>query len=182
MKVALLDRDGVLNEDRADYVKHPGELKLLPRVGEACARLNGAGIKVAIVSNQGGVGKGVFSEDMLRQINAKLMDELKRNGGGRIDLLLTCNEPPWSEHERRKPKPGMLREALSHFRATPGEAFMVGDQLRDLQAAHAVGVRRILVRSGKGADLQAKGLPQDILPVSVYDDLYAAVVAVLSES
>jgi len=182
MKVALLDRDGVLNEDRADYVKHPGELKLLARVGEACAKLNGAGVKVAIVSNQGGVGKGVFSADMLRQINAMLMDELKRDGGGRIDLLLTCNEPPWSDHPRRKPNPGMLREALAHFRATPDEAFMVGDQLRDLQAARAAGVKRVLVRTGKGADLQAKGLPEDILPVSVYDDLYAAVVAVLSES
>lgn len=180
MKVALLDRDGVLNEDRADYVKHPGELKLIPRVGEACAKLNAAGIKIAIVSNQGGVGKGVFSEEMLRQINARLLDELRRDGG-RIDLLLTCNEPPWSDHERRKPRPGMLREALTHFRASPDQAFMVGDQLRDLQAARAAGVRRILVRTGKGADLQAKGLPQDILPVSVYDDLYAAVVAVLSE-
>jgi D-glycero-D-manno-heptose 1,7-bisphosphate phosphatase len=180
MKVALLDRDGVLNEDRADYVKHPGELKLIPRVGEACAKLNEAGIKIAIVSNQGGVGKGVFSEEMLRQINARLLDELRRDGG-RIDLLLTCNEPPWSDHERRKPRPGMLREALTHFRASPDQAFMVGDQLRDLQAARAAGVRRILVRTGKGADLQAKGLPQDILPVSVYDDLYAAVVAVLSE-
>jgi D-glycero-D-manno-heptose 1,7-bisphosphate phosphatase len=180
MKVALLDRDGVLNEDRADYVKHPGELKLIPRVGEACAKLNAAGIKVAIVSNQGGVGKGVFSEDMLQQINAKLLDELRREGG-RIDLFLTCNVAPWVDHERRKPRPGMLREALTHFRASPDDAFMVGDQLRDLQAARAAGVRRVLVRTGKGADLQAKGLPEDILPVSVYDDLHAAVVAVLSE-
>ncbi|MEQ1755944.1 MAG: HAD-IIIA family hydrolase [Micropepsaceae bacterium] len=180
MKLALLDRDGVLNEDRTDYVKHPGELVLIPRAAEACARLNSANIKVAIVSNQGGVGKGVFSQEMLNQIHGKLHDELKK-AGAKIDLLLTCTEPPWSDHERRKPGPGMLREALTHFRTTPQDAFMVGDQLRDLQAAKALNIRRLLVRTGKGADLQAKGLPDDILPVSVYDDLYAAVEAVLRE-
>lgn len=181
MKLVLLDRDGVLNQDRHDYVKTPEELVMIPRVAQACARLNAAGIKVAIVSNQGGVGKGIFSADMLDKIHQKLRHELK-SGGGHIDLLLTCNEPPWSEHERRKPRPGMLKEAMAHFRIPPHDCVMIGDQLRDLQAAHAAGVRRVLVRSGKGAELQAKGLPDDILPVSVYDDLFGAVEALLSES
>ena len=180
MRLALLDRDGVLNQDRADYVKNPGELMLVPRAAEACAKLNRANIKVAIVSNQAGVGKGIFSDKMLEQIHDKLRLEL-RKAEAHIDLLLTCTALPWSEDSRRKPKPGMLREALDHFRVPPGEAFMVGDQLTDLQAAHAAGVARLLVRTGKGADLQAKGVPDDILPVSVYDDLYAAVEAVLSE-
>ena len=181
MKVVLLDRDGVLNEDRSDYVKNPGELKMIAQAGEACALLNAANIKIAIVSNQGGVGKGIFSEDMLQQINARLRDEIRR-AGGRIDLLLTCTEPPWSEHERRKPKPGMLLEALRHFRASPSDAVMIGDQLRDLRAAQSAGMKRVLVRTGKGADLQAKGLPQDILPVSIYDNLHGAVKALLLES
>jgi D-glycero-D-manno-heptose 1,7-bisphosphate phosphatase len=142
--------------------------------------LNNAGIKIALVSNQSGVGRGVLSEEMLASINGKLRDEL-RHDGARIDLMLMCTEPPWSQHERRKPKPGMLREALTHFRLKPHEAVMVGDQLRDLQAAKALGVRRILVRTGKGAELLAQGLPEDILPVAVYDDLHAAVEALLTE-
>jgi D-glycero-D-manno-heptose 1,7-bisphosphate phosphatase len=75
----------------------------------------------------------------------------------------------------------MLREALSHYRVPPQEAVMIGDQLRDLQAGKAAGVRRVLVRTGKGAELQAKGLPDDILPVSVYDDFHSAVDAILAE-
>ena len=181
MKLALLDRDGVLNEDRVDYVKHPGELQLIARAAKACARLNKSGIKVAVVSNQGGVGRGVFTGEMLERINEKLRDELWREGG-RVDLLLTCIEPPWSQHERRKPRPGMLREALAHFRMAPHDAVLVGDQLRDLQAGKALGIKRILVRTGKGAELQAKGLPEDILPVEVYDDLYAAVEAMITEN
>jgi D-glycero-D-manno-heptose 1,7-bisphosphate phosphatase len=180
VRLALLDRDGVLNEDRTDYVKNPNELRMIARAADACAALNRAGVKIAVVSNQSGVGRGIFTADMLERIHAKLFDELRR-AGARIDLLLTCNEPPWSLSDRRKPKAGMLREALNHFRLAPHQAFMIGDQLRDLQAAQALNVRRILVRTGKGADLQAKGLPEDILPVSVYDDLYSAVEALLTE-
>jgi D-glycero-D-manno-heptose 1,7-bisphosphate phosphatase len=180
MRLVLLDRDGVLNEDRTDYVKHPGELVMIPRAAEACARLNAAGMRIAVVSNQGGIGKGIFTTEMLERIHEKLRQELKSHGA-HLDLILTCNEPPWSDHERRKPRPGMLREALTHYRVGPQEAVMIGDQLRDLQAAKAAGVRRVLVRTGKGAELQAKGLPDDILPVSVYDDLHSAVDALLAE-
>ncbi len=180
MRLVLLDRDGVLNEDRTDYVKHPGELVMIPRAAEACARLNAAGMRIAVVSNQGGIGKGVFTAEMLERIHEKLRQELKSHSA-HLDLILTCNEPPWSDHERRKPRPGMLREALTHYRVAPQEAVMIGDQLRDLQAAKAAGVRRLLVRTGKGAELQSKGLPDDILPVSVYDDLHSAVDAILAE-
>jgi D-glycero-D-manno-heptose 1,7-bisphosphate phosphatase len=179
MKLAMLDRDGVLNEDRADYVKHPGELQMIARAGEACAALNSAGVKVAIVSNQSAVGRGIISADMLERINDKLRAEIAGHGG-RIDLFLTCTDAPDARSERRKPAPGMLREALAHFRASPAEAVMIGDQLGDLVAAKAAGVARVLVRTGKGAELQAKGLPHDILPVAVYDSLYIAVEALLA--
>jgi D-glycero-D-manno-heptose 1,7-bisphosphate phosphatase len=180
MKLVLLDRDGVLNQDRKDYVKHPGELVMIPRAAEACALLNRANIKIALVSNQSGVGQGIFSATMLSQIQEKLTGELAR-AGARLDLVLTCTDPPWSLSDRRKPKPGMLREALTHFRVPPGEAVMIGDQVRDMQAAVSANVRRIMVRTGKGAETQAHGLPEDILPVSVYDDLHSAVGAILRE-
>jgi D-glycero-D-manno-heptose 1,7-bisphosphate phosphatase len=179
MKLVMLDRDGVLNEDRADYVKHPGELLMIPRAGEAIARLNAAGIKVAIVSNQSAVGRGIISADMLARINDKLRQEIAREGG-RIDLFLICTDAPDARSERRKPAPGMLREALAHFRLASHDAVMIGDQITDLVAAEAAGVPRVLVRTGKGAELQAKGLPQDILPVAVYDSLSAAVEGLLA--
>ena len=175
----MLDRDGVLNEDRADYVKHPGELVMIEGAAAACAKLNRAGIKVAIVSNQAGVGRGIISADMLERINVKLRDEIAAQGGA-IDLLLTCTDARDGMSGRRKPEPGMLREALAHFRVQPAEAVMIGDQLRDLVAARTAGVPRILVRTGKGAELQAKGLPEDILPVAVYDSLQAAVEDLLA--
>jgi len=181
MKLVLLDRDGVLNEDRADFVKHPGELVLIPGVGEAVARLNRAGIKVAVVSNQSAVGRGIISSEMLEQINSRLKTELAASTA-RIDLFLVCTDAPGQPSERRKPAPGMLREALSHFRLRPADAVMIGDQLSDLRAAQAAGVARFLVRTGKGAQTQAQGLPADILPVSVYDSLMAAAVSLVPSS
>lgn len=181
MKLVLLDRDGVLNEDRRDHVRTPGELVMIPRAAAACARLNQAGLKVAIVSNQSGIGQGFLSGDMLERIHARLRDELRAHGA-HVDLILTCAAPPTSDDPRRKPRPGMLLEAMSHFRASPAATVMIGDQHRDLLAARAAGVRRILVRTGKGAETQAQGLGEDILPVSVYDDLHAAVAALLAET
>jgi D-glycero-D-manno-heptose 1,7-bisphosphate phosphatase len=179
MKLAMLDRDGVLIEERADYVKHPGELTMIAGAAEACAKLNGAGIKLAVVSNQSAVGRGIVSADMLERIHSKLRDEIGKHGG-RLDLLLTCPDPPWAAGPRRKPEPGMLREALAHFRAGPHEAVMIGDQLSDLQAARAAGVRPMLVRTGKGAETQARGIPEDMLPVPVYDSLIQAAEALLA--
>jgi D-glycero-D-manno-heptose 1,7-bisphosphate phosphatase len=180
-RLVLIDRDGVLNEDRADHVRNPGQLVMIPRAAEACSRLNRAGIKLAIVTNQSGVGQGLLSLDMLERIHEQLRQSLAAQGA-HVDLILTCTEPPWSDHERRKPRPGMLLEAMRHFRVPAEDTVMIGDQLTDLQAAFAAGVRRVLVRTGKGAELQAKGLPDDILPVAVYDNLHSATDALLLET
>jgi D-glycero-D-manno-heptose 1,7-bisphosphate phosphatase len=152
---------------------------MIARAGEACAALNRAGVKIVIVSNQPAVGRGIISSDMLERIHDRLREALGAQGG-RIDLLLTCTDPPGAESARRKPAPGMLREALAHFRVARDEAVMIGDRVSDLTAARAAGVTPILVRTGKGAQLQAQGLPQDILPVPVYDSLYAAVEGLLA--
>jgi D-glycero-D-manno-heptose 1,7-bisphosphate phosphatase len=179
MKLVLLDRDGVLNEDRDDYVKHPGELVMIAGAAEAVAKLNAAQISVAVVSNQSAVGRGIISAETMERINAKLRSELSA-AGARLDLILTCTDAPGAASDRRKPGPGMLREALLHFRAAGHETVMIGDQISDLQAARAAGVAPILVRTGKGALVQARGLPQDILPVSVYDSVALAVDALLA--
>lgn len=174
MRLILLDRDGVLNEDRPDYVKSPDELVMIPGSAAAIARLNAAGIYVAICTNQACIGKGIVSPDMLTRIHDKLRDELAR-ADARIDLLLFAPDPPWAVTDRRKPGPGMLREALAQFRADPAETPFVGDSPGDLEAAKAAGCRRVLVRTGKGRETQAKGLRPDLLPVAVHADLAEAV-------
>jgi D-glycero-D-manno-heptose 1,7-bisphosphate phosphatase len=179
--LVLMDRDGVLNEERAGFVKSPAELVLIPGAAEAVARLNAAGHKTAVVSNQSVVGRGLIDAAMLARIHRALEAELAR-AGARLDLILSCTDPPWAAGPRRKPAPGMLIEALRHFRMGAHEAVMIGDSLRDLEAAAAIGVKRILVRTGKGALTQAEGLPAKILPVSVYTDLAEAAAALIAEA
>jgi len=179
MALVLIDRDGVLNMDRPGAVKSPDEFKMIPRSAEAVARLNTAGIKIAVVTNQSVVGRGIIDTAMLDRIHAKLYDELAR-AGARLDALFVAPDRPDAATERRKPGPGMLREALAQFRASPAETPMIGDSLADMKAALAAGCRRVLVRTGKGALTQSAGLPPDVLPVAVHEDLWSAVEALLA--
>jgi D-glycero-D-manno-heptose 1,7-bisphosphate phosphatase len=177
----LLDRDGVLNRDYPDdYVKSPDELIMLPGVGAAVARLNARGWPVALCTNQACIGKGIIDEAMLGRIHATLFDRLARDGG-RIDAVFFAPDPPWAQTERRKPGAGMLREAMQRFRASPQDTVFIGDSLTDLQAAQSAGCRKILVRSGKGAGVQARGIPAELLPVIVAEDLSDAVGRLLSD-
>jgi D-glycero-D-manno-heptose 1,7-bisphosphate phosphatase len=178
MKLVLIDRDGVLNEDSPAYIKNPGELIMIPGSARAVARLNRAGLKVAVCTNQSVVGRGMIGLDMLDRINEKLAGELAREGA-RLDALFMCTDHPDRPTRRRKPAPGMLEEALRQFRADAAETPMIGDNLRDLEAAAAIGCPRHLVRTGYGAKVQAAGLPDSVLPVRVHEDLAAAVTALL---
>ncbi len=178
MDLVLLDRDGVLNADRADSVKSPGELVMLPGAARAVARLKAAGRLVAVVTNQSVVGRGIIDEVMLARIHDKLTAELAAEGA-RLDAIFCCTDAPHAAGPRRKPAPGMLFEAMRQFRIPAEDTVMIGDARSDLEAASAAGCRRILLRSGKGAATQAEGLPRHVLPVAVYDDLSAAVDALL---
>ncbi|HYM32093.1 MAG TPA: HAD-IIIA family hydrolase [Candidatus Cybelea sp.] len=176
--LVMLDRDGVLNEETGNYVKTPGELVMIAGSAGAVRQLNDAGHRVVVCTNQSCIGKGIIDVAMLERIHAKLHGELAA-AGARLDDLLVAPDAPWAATERRKPGPGMLLEAMRRFRASPADAVFIGDSLRDLQAAAKVGCRRILVRTGNGAKAQADGIPADVLPVSVYGDLAAAVAALL---
>ncbi len=180
-QLVMLDRDGVLNVDRPDSVKTPVELVMLPRAAAAVARLNAAGIKVALVSNQSVVGRGVIAAEMLERIQYRLREALARERA-RLDVELVCTDPPWAASDRRKPGAGMLREALRRFSLTPAEAVMIGDAASDLQAATTAGCARVLVRTGKGAATQAAGIAHEVLPVAVRTDLAEAVARLLGEA
>lgn len=176
----LLDRDGVLNEDRADYVKNPAELVPMPGIGPAIAALNARGWPVVICTNQACIGKGIIDEAMLARIHAALLDHLSA-AGARIDAILFAPDPPWAATERRKPGPGMMREAMQQFRAAPEDTVFIGDTDTDMLAGKRAGVRRMLVRSGKGAATLAKGLPAEAGDVTVCEDLADAVVRLLRD-
>jgi D-glycero-D-manno-heptose 1,7-bisphosphate phosphatase len=176
--LVLLDRDGVLNVDRSDYVKTPGELVMIDGAAAAVARLNRALIPVALCTNQSAVGRGIVAPAMLERIHDALKERLFASGA-RLDAVFCCTDPPGPHSTHRKPAPGMLLDALRRFRVAPASAVMIGDSLRDLQAAYGAGVARILVRTGHGATTQGQGIPAGLLPVAVHADLAAAVDALL---
>lgn len=175
-RLVLLDRDGVLNQDRTDYVKSTDELVVLPGAPQAVARLNRAGIKVAVVSNQSAVGRGVISQAGLDAIHASLCAHLAAHGAA-LDALLFAPDAPDRATDRRKPGPGMLLEAMARFQASPADSVMIGDQPTDAEAARRAGVGFILVRTGKGRTTEAALAPGRAL--GVFDDLGGAVAALL---
>ena len=140
MPLFLLDRDGVVVVNRKDNIKTPAGLKLIPGAAEAIARLNGAGVDVAICTNQPEVARGAMSHDELDAVHQALTAMLAAKGAriGRI-LCCTCDR----KTPRMKPAAGMLREALANYGAAPTDTPFVGDQLADLKAAFHAGCPRV---------------------------------------
>lgn len=174
----LLDRDGVLNEEGPDgFVKAPDELTLLPGVGAAIARLNARGWPVVVCTNQSCIGRGMIDAARLDLIHDHLRSRLAAQdaSGARLDAIFFAPDPPWAATDRRKPGPGMLREAMARFRHAPEDTAFIGDSISDMQAAKTAGCRRLLVRTGKGRSELAQGLPPDLLPVTVAENLSEAV-------
>ena len=168
--LVLLDRDGVINEDRADFVKNPGELVFVPGALEAIARLNANGHRLVVATNQSCIGRGIINEGELNAIHGKLRDALAKLSG-HLDDILVAPDAPWAATDRRKPGPGMLIEALQKFNFRPDEAVFVGDSARDMEAAKTAGCHRILVRTGKGQKTLAEGLARHLMPVHAAGDL-----------
>lgn len=161
MKLIILDRDGVINYDSDAYIKGPDEWRPIPGSLKAIARLTKAGYRIAVATNQSGVGRGLFDLATLAQIHAK-MHQAVAEAGGRIDAVFFCPHTADSACGCRKPKPGMLLEILKRFGSEPGAVTTVGDSLRDLQAASAAGCRPVLVLSGKGCrTMQDGGMPPE---------------------
>ncbi|USG61069.1 HAD-IIIA family hydrolase [Sneathiella marina] len=176
----LLDRDGVINEDRADFVKSPEELVFIPGSLEAIARLNNAGHLVAVVTNQSCIGRGIITEDQLTAIHSKLHDNL-RAVKAHLDAIFVAPDAPWAATQMRKPGPGMMLKAMDRFRQASGETVLIGDSPGDMEAAFVAGCHRVLVQTGKGQRTQRAGLAPHLLPVSVARDLEQAVDYVLEE-
>jgi D-glycero-D-manno-heptose 1,7-bisphosphate phosphatase len=174
VKLVLVDRDGVLNVDMPGSVKSPEELIMIPGSAHAIGRLNAKGIRVAVVTNQAVVGRGTITLEMLGQIHSKLHACLKEAGAW-VDDIFVCTDTGEVPSSRRKPAPGLLREALEKYGAKAQETPMIGDALRDLEAAALIGCPRILVLTGKGIATKNAGFPAAVNPVTIYPDLLAFV-------
>jgi D-glycero-D-manno-heptose 1,7-bisphosphate phosphatase len=159
MKLVILDRDGVINQDSDQFIKNPEEWKPIPGSLEAIARLNHTGYRVVVASNQSGIGRGLFDMGALNAINDKMYRALAQVGG-RIDALFYCPHSAEVDCDCRKPKPGMFHDIAQRFNVDLAGVPSVGDSLRDLQAAAAAGAEPMLVLTGKGAKTKrAGGLP-----------------------
>jgi len=160
MKLIILDRDGVINFDSDQFIKSPEEWKPIPGSLEAIARLNQAGYRVVVATNQSGVGRGLFDMPTLNAIHDK-MHKACALAGARIDAVFFCPHTSEANCHCRKPKAGMLEEIAARYNTDLTGVPAVGDSLRDLQSAVTVGAQPYLVLTGKGSKTQATGgLPE----------------------
>lgn len=156
-KLIILGRDGILNEFREDHIKSPEEWVPVPGALEAVARLNHAGWHVVVATNQSGIGRGMIDMAMVNAVHAQMMRSLQAFGG-RIDAVFFCPHTPDDGCDCRKPLPGMAREIGRRYGVDLRQVPMVGETLRDLQAARAAGCEPHLVRSGRAKALDAAQL------------------------
>ncbi len=171
MKLVILDRDGVINQDSDRYIKSPAEWQPIPGSIEAIARLHQNGFRIVVATNQSGIGRGLFDMSTFNAMNDKMMEMVFRQGG-RIDALFFCPHTDAENCGCRKPKTGMYEEIASRMHVDLKGVPFVGDAMRDLQAAEAVGGLPILVLTGKGKSTKEAGpLPRKTL---VFEDLAEA--------
>ncbi len=177
LEVVILDRDGVINRDSAQFIKSPDEWRPIPGSLEAIARLNHAGFRVVIATNQSGIGRGLFDMATLNAIHEK-MHRVLALVGGRIDAVFYCPHTADAQCECRKPKTAMFKEIGIRLAVDLIGVPCVGDSLRDLQSADAVGAQPMLVLTGKGERTLREGnFPKNTV---IFPDLAFAVSALLA--
>ncbi len=174
MKLVILDRDGVINHDSDQFIKSPDEWVPIEGSLQAIARLNQWGFQVVVATNQSGVGRGLYDMDTLNAIHNK-MHRAASLVGARIDAVFFCPHTAEEKCACRKPKAGLYEEIAARYRCDLEGVPAIGDSLRDLQAAVAVGAQPILVLTGKGGKTRVDPkLPEH---TQVFTDLAAAVAS-----
>lgn len=177
MKLVILDRDGVINQDSATFIKNPNEWIPIPGSLEAIALLNQHGYRVAVATNQSGIARGYFDMATLNAIHDKMHKALAQVGG-RIDAVFYCPHAADANCDCRKPKTGMMEEISRRFNIELTKVPAVGDALRDLQAFAKAGCQPYLVRTGKGEETyNLAEVPSNTIVVA---DLAAAVQHIMA--
>lgn len=179
MKVIVLDRDGVINEESDAYIKSADEWIPLPGSLEAIARLNHAAYRVVVASNQSGLARGLFSIDDLNAIHRKMQRALSLLGG-HVDAVFFCPHSPDASCRCRKPATGLLEDIGTRLQVEMTGIPVVGDSWKDIQTARGVGAQPVLVLTGRGQETFASHR-SDMEDVAVFADLAAAVDGLLGD-
>lgn len=175
MPLVILDRDGVINHDAERHVRSPDEWTPITGSLEAIARLNHAGFRVVVATNQSGLSRKYFDIETLCRIHEK-MQRMLSDLGGSIEAIFFCPHTPKAHCECRKPKPGMLIDIASHLRVSLAGVAFIGDSKGDIDAGLAAGARSILVRTGNGRETE-----QQMAHIEVFDDLAGAANQLIGE-
>lgn len=175
----FLDRDGVINENRPNYVQRWEHVRLIPGAHAALAALAQSEYAIVIVTNQSGIGRGVFSRAQADDVNQRLVALIAENHG-RIDAVQLCPHRPDEYCACRKPQPGLLLQAAQELRLDLDRSWMVGDAVTDIQAGLAAGVEALLLRTGRGIAQAELLKSHGLAAVPVLDDLAAAVDYILA--
>ncbi len=176
-RAVFLDRDGTLIEDK-DYLHRPEEVIFFPGAIEALGKLQAAGFLLFLVTNQSGVGRGLFTMADVENVHAHIIAELAREGV-RLEKIYVASEAPDEPSRGRKPSPQFLFDARDEFGIDLGRSFMVGDKLIDLECGWNAGVKKsIMVRTGYGAETERRS-GEKLAPAAVVDDLAAAAAWIL---
>jgi len=175
----FLDRDGVVNQNRADYVKDWSEVEFLPGAFDALRRLARTDFAIVLVTNQSVVGRGIISQEEAWDINRRMVETIRAQGG-RVDGAYLCPHHPDEHCECRKPRPGMLLQAADELDLDLGRSYLIGDAVTDMQAAEAAGVEGILVLTGRGEEQVREAYPDGPLPWLAVASLDLAVDHILN--
>src|SRR5206468_835239 len=158
----FVDRDGTIIEDR-DYCSEPKDVKVFPGVPEALRRLKSNGFKLFIITNQSGIGRGLFTVERYRAVEGEVLHQL---GDGLIDATYFCPDVPGQHSSCRKPAPGMIVEATREHQIDLFGSFLIGDKEIDIECGHNAGVRTIRVKTGPQSDTtdsKADWIAEDLL-------------------
>ena len=179
-KVIFIDRDGVINEDPiGDYVKQWEDFKFIPGTIEALKQLNNSGFEIIIISNQAGIGDGVYSQTALEGITDKMLAELKKRGIP-IRGVYYCTHGKEANCECRKPKTGLFQQAARDIKFKSSQTYFIGDKASDVQAGKNFGLRTLFVLTGHGVNDKPR-LKNDEQPERILPSLKEAVDYVLRQ-
>lgn len=175
----FLDRDGVLIENRTNYVRDWSDVQIFPESIQALSNPKLRNYKIVIVTNQSGIGRGIIPIKTAIRINNRLVN-LIRDQSGRLDGAYLCPHSPDAECNCRKPKPGLLLQAANELSLNLERSWMIGDAWSDLQAGQAAGVQgTIIVKTGRGEAQLSTPLPNGVTDFQVCDDLSHALETIL---
>ena len=174
----FLDRDGVLIENRLDYIRDWSQVKIIPEAIHALSRTTFRNYKIVIITNQSAVGRGLILPESADEINRRLVD-LIQHQGGKVDRVYMCVHKPDDDCSCRKPRPGLLLQATRELSLDLQRSWMIGDAWSDVQAGQRAGVRHtVLLRTGRGAEQLLQPCPAELAGHLVFDDLPMAFDAI----